>query len=102
MDREQLNNLSKEFKDKTNEELLEIVYLHSDEYITEVINLAKKELFNRDIDENSEKGKAIISSFIRNATSEPRQEVPLTIPPPGLTIPPEEEVERMVNECLKR
>ena len=76
MDREQLNNLSKKFKDKTNEELLDIVYLHSDEYISEVINLAKKELINRDIDENSEKGKTIISSFISNSISIPDEAPP--------------------------
>ena len=67
MDTNRLEKLSQEFRNKSEEELLQIAYLGSGEYLEEVMDIAKEELRKRDIDENTEKGKVAISSFIQNS-----------------------------------
>ena len=67
MDSNRLEKLSQEFSNKSEKELLQIAYLGSGEYLEEVIDIAKEELRKRDIDENTEKGKTAISSFIQNS-----------------------------------
>lgn len=73
MDSNQLEKLTKEFTHKSDEELLQIAYLGSGEYLEDVIDIAKKELRKRDIDESTQKGKAAIASFIQNALSSSEQ-----------------------------
>jgi hypothetical protein len=97
MDNTQLENISLEFNNKSDEELLQIAYLSSGEYLEEVIELAKKELSKRDIDENTEKGKTMISLFIQNSIPTSEQ----TIPTEEDTEPQMEIDETKYNELLK-
>jgi len=54
MDKSDLNNLKDSYKKLTNEELVDIVFNKGDDYMPEVLQIAKDELKSRDIDENSD------------------------------------------------
>ena len=62
-----MKNIAEKFKSSTDEELLRIAYLESEEYQEEVIELARKELSHRGIDDNTEQGRKKISSFFASA-----------------------------------
>ena len=54
MDKSDLNNLKDSYKKLTDEELIDIVFNKGDDYVPEVLLIAKDELKSRDIDENSD------------------------------------------------